>query len=109
MGETQGPLAKGKQSHSVGTFSQPGHMWAGLQDGSSWGSHMPLPFPVAALLSTQISVPCSRSQWRERAVEERPAEGLAQQKQEPGPGRLTSESKDATKTFGVETGTRAHE
>jgi len=51
-------------------------MWAGLQDGSSWGSHTPLPFPVAALTAEQADSCCtSGSHWRERAVEERPAEG----------------------------------
>lgn len=58
-------------------FCNPGHMWAGLQDGSSWGSHTPLPFPVAALTAELADICCSSgSHWRERAVEERLAEGL---------------------------------
>lgn len=85
-------------------FRNPGHMWAGLQDGSSWGSHMPLPFPVAALLSAQISVCRFSCHWRERTVEERPAEGLHSKSTRQAQNRLTSESKDAAKTFRVETG-----
>lgn len=103
MGETQGPPAKGKQSHSVGTFSQP-RTHVGWPPG--W---LQLGFPHATSISC-----CSTAEHADPSVAPVPSGGkglwkrgqlrAAQQKHEPGPGLTDIWKHGSDQNFRVEPG-----